>query len=89
MEEINTGFVSHLCPKYSSSGDKIYCIARSTTRADCIVEIDVATKKVVVIKDNTVHKVDTGYISEPETITFPTEDNKVAHGFLYLPKVGI
>jgi dipeptidyl aminopeptidase/acylaminoacyl peptidase len=87
METIATGFGSHLFPKFSPSGDKIYCVGGSTTRPYCVIEVDVESKIVVIIKDTRCHDVDPGYISEPKAVTFPTEDNKVAHGFLYLPKV--
>ena len=88
METIDTGFSSHLFPKFSPSGDKIYCIGGSPTRPYCVIEVDVESKQVVIIKDTKQHEVDLGYISVPKVVTFPTEDNKVAHGFLYLPKVG-
>lgn len=87
MESIHTGFISHSFPKFSANGDKIYCIAGSTTRPSCVIEVDVESKKVEIIKDTKSNEVDTGYISEPKAITFPTEDNKVAHAYLYLPKV--
>lgn len=87
METINTGFVSHEYPTFSPSGDKIYCIGGSTTRPYCLIEVDIQSKKVEIIKDTKSCDMDLGYISEPKAITFPTEDNKVAHGYLYLPKV--
>jgi dipeptidyl aminopeptidase/acylaminoacyl peptidase len=88
METVDTGFTSHLFPKFSPSGDKIYCVGGSTTRSYCVIEVDVQSKQVVIIKKSNCCEVDPGYISEPKVVTFPTEDNKVAHGFLYLPKVG-
>ena len=87
METIDTGFGSHFYSKFSPSGEKIYCVAGSPTRPYCVIEVDVETKQVVIIRDTKRHDVDPGYISEPKAITFPTEDNKVAHGYLYLPKV--
>jgi dipeptidyl aminopeptidase/acylaminoacyl peptidase len=87
MDTIDTGFVSHMFPRFSPSGDKIYCIAGSTTRPYCVIEVHVESKHVVIIKDTKHHEVDPGYISEPKAVTYPTEDNKVAHGYLYLPKV--
>lgn len=86
LEKIDTGFTSHSYPKYSPQGDKIYCVAGSTTRPYCVIEVDVESKKVVIIKDTKGNEVDPGYISEPKSITYPTEDNKVAHAYLYLPK---
>lgn len=86
-EDIDTGFPLHSCPKFSPKGDKIYCIAGSTSNPYCLIEVDVESKQVVIIKDTKGSDIDEGYISEPKTITFPTEDNKVAHGYLYLPKV--
>lgn len=85
-EDIDTGFPLHSCPKFSPKGDKIYCIAGSTSNPYCLIEVDVESKQVVIIKDTKGSDIDEGYISEPKTITFPTEDNKVAHGYLYLPK---
>ena len=88
METIDTGFGSHFYSKFSPSGEKIYCVAGGPTRPYCVIEVDVETKQVVIVVYTKCHDVDPGYISEPKAITFPTEDNKVAHGFLYLPKVG-
>ncbi|XP_028398795.1 uncharacterized protein LOC114522328 [Dendronephthya gigantea] len=86
METINTGFVSHQYPTFSPSGDKIYCIGGSTTRPICLIEVDIESKKLEIIMDTKTCDIDPGYISEPKEITFPTEDNKVAHAYLYLPK---
>lgn len=89
MQTIDTGFGSHLFPKFSPSGENVYCVAGSPTRPYCVIEVDVETKQVVIIMDTKCHDIDPGYISEPQAITFPTEDNKVAHGYLYLPKVSM
>lgn len=88
MEVVNTGFVSHIYPYFSANGQKLYCVAGSTIKSYVILEVDMDTKKVVIIKDVTKSfQLDEGYISIPKAITFPTEDNKVSHGYLYLPKV--
>jgi hypothetical protein len=72
-------------PKFSPSGDKIYCIAGSTTRPYCVIEVHVESKHVVIIRYKLKHhEVDPGYISEPKAVTYPTEDNKFIYLFIYL-----
>lgn len=51
-----------------------------------IVELDLATGKTIVLKGSVELDIDPGYLSEPETIKFPTGGGKEAYAFFYPPK---
>jgi dipeptidyl aminopeptidase/acylaminoacyl peptidase len=51
-----------------------------------IVEMNLTTRETNVLRRATNVEVDSGYISEPTPIAFPTENGLTAHGFFYPPK---
>jgi dipeptidyl aminopeptidase/acylaminoacyl peptidase len=51
-----------------------------------IVEMDLATRSTRVLQRASKIKIDSGFLSEPQPIEFPTEDGLTAHGFYYPPK---
>ncbi|MDX6531461.1 MAG: hypothetical protein QOH41_3751 [Blastocatellia bacterium] len=51
-----------------------------------IVEMDLATRTTRVLQRASKIEIDSGFISEPQPIEFPTEDGLTAHGFYYPPK---
>jgi dipeptidyl aminopeptidase/acylaminoacyl peptidase len=50
-----------------------------------IVKFDWQQEKVLVIKKSSEVIIDAGYISQPETIAFPTTDSHIAYAFYYPP----
>jgi dipeptidyl aminopeptidase/acylaminoacyl peptidase len=51
-----------------------------------IVELDLKTRAIDVLRRASNAEFEAGYISEPEAIEFPTEGGLTAHGFYYPPK---
>ncbi len=60
-------------------------IAASSTEPTSIVSLDLAVKSAAVLRRSRATGVDAGYLSEPRSIEFPTEDSQIAHGYLYVP----
>ena len=51
-----------------------------------IIEMDLATRSPKILQRASNIELDSGFISEPQPIEFPTEDGLTAHGFYYPPK---
>src|SRR5216684_760039 len=51
-----------------------------------IIEMDLAGRTTKVLQRANKIDIDSGFISEPQPIEFPTEDGLTAHGFYYPPK---
>ena len=62
--------------------------AGSPTTTRSIVELDLGTHEVEVLRRSSAIEVDTRYLSIPEAIEFPTKDGLTAHGFFYPPQNG-
>ncbi len=58
----------------------------SLTRPTEIVKLDTATHRCEVLYRSTKVQVDAGYISVPEQIEYPTEDDRTAYGIFYAPR---
>lgn len=69
----------------SISGNSLLTVAASPTRFPEILEIDLSSNEVKVIKTSTDLSIDESYLSVPETIEFPSAGNSVSHGFYYPP----
>ncbi|HEX2226947.1 MAG TPA: S9 family peptidase, partial [Candidatus Binatia bacterium] len=65
--------------------DRAVFIGASSIESTSIVSLDLAANRAAVLRRSRATGVDTGYLSEPRSIEFPTEDYLTAHGYLYLP----
>ena len=65
---------------------RVFFLAASPTEPDSIVELELATRQLKVLRRSTHIEIDLGYISIPRSIEFPTEQSFTAHAFFYLPK---
>lgn len=61
-------------------------IGGSTTRPSAIVRFDLQTRETQELRRSSHLEIDSGYISVPEPIEFPTENGLTAYGFYYAPK---
>lgn len=61
-------------------------LAGSAIEPTAIVEMDLATKQMQVLRRSSDLQIDTGYLSEPQSIAFPTENNLIAYAFYYPPQ---
>ncbi len=64
---------------------QVVCLAGSPTESAAIIQLDLATGKPTLLRRSTNVKVDSGYISIPQAIEFPTEQGLTAYGFYYPP----
>jgi len=68
-----------------TSGNHAYFIGASPTEHTQIVRLDPATGAIDVIKTSREDTIDTGYLSVPEAISYPSE-GRTANAFFYAPR---
>ncbi len=61
-------------------------IAGSATEPTAIVQMDLVTQQIEVLRRSSELEIDTGYLSTPQAIAFPTENNLTAYAFFYPPQ---
>ena len=83
LHEIPTtyGSISQVAPM----GDSIVALAGSPTEPLSVVVIDLASGTSALIRASRVNSVDSGYLSIPQMIEFPTENGLTAHALYYPP----
>ena len=68
------------------SGVKAYFNGASPTEPTSVVELDLETGAHTVLRRASDLRVDAGYVSAAEAVSFPTEGGKTAHAFYYRPR---
>lgn len=68
------------------SGHRAAFLAGAPDRPTAVVTLDLASGRPVVLREATTLDFDSGYVSRPDRVTFPTGGGEAAHGFLYLPR---
>ena len=87
-----TGEIEVIGTPYSSIGSvravpgRVVFLGASPTEPTSVVQLDLATRRLEVLRRSSEVKIDPGYLSKPTAIEFPTEQNLTAHGFFYAPK---
>eukprot|EP00794_Sanderia_malayensis_P019824 gene19824-21764_t len=72
---------------FSPTGKYVYFLGYSPVAPAAILRIEIAQKSASVVRLSSSLPVDSGYLTEPEKMSFPTDSGKsVAYGYLYLPK---
>jgi dipeptidyl aminopeptidase/acylaminoacyl peptidase len=69
-----------------ASGSRAVFRAGSPTERVAIVECDLETGRVKVLRRSSEVLLDPGYLSVPQAIEFPTEGGRTAHAFYYPPR---
>ena len=69
-----------------AAGDRVVFIGASSTEPTSIVSLNLATKKLEVLRRSRETAVDAGYLADPRAIEFPTEGGLTAHGYFYPPR---
>ncbi len=69
----------------ASPKQAVFC-AGSPTESPAIVSLDLDSNRLKIIKQSSDIEIESGHLSIPEVIEFPTEGGKTAHGFFYAPK---
>ncbi|MEG4057078.1 MULTISPECIES: S9 family peptidase [unclassified Microcoleus] len=67
-------------------GETVVFLAGSPTESTAIVQLNLATNKLEILRQSSNLSINPGYLSVPEPIEFPTENNLTAFGFFYPPK---
>jgi dipeptidyl aminopeptidase/acylaminoacyl peptidase len=57
--------------------------AGSATEPTAIVQMDLVTQQIEVLRRSSELEIDTGYLSTPQAIAFPTENDLTAYAFFY------
>jgi dipeptidyl aminopeptidase/acylaminoacyl peptidase len=83
-EEIKTPYTS-IGFVQAVSGQVVF-IAASPTEVSSVVQLDIATGELEVLRRSSAMPIDADYLSEPLAIEFPTEQGMTAHAFFYAPK---
>jgi dipeptidyl aminopeptidase/acylaminoacyl peptidase len=68
-----------------STGDVVF-LGSSPTESACIVRLDPSTGDHDILRRSGEIEIDTGYLSVPEPVEFPTENDLTAYAFFYAPK---
>ncbi|MEG4943400.1 S9 family peptidase [Microcoleus sp. F4-D5] len=67
-------------------GETVLFLAGSPTESTAIVQLNLATSQRSILRQSSNLSISPGYLSVPEPIEFPTENNLTAFGFFYPPK---
>lgn len=70
------------------AGDTALFVGAAATVPPEVVRFDLGSGGTEVLKRSSGATVDAAFLSVPEPVTFPTEDDAVAHGFFYAPANG-
>ncbi|TMA53000.1 MAG: S9 family peptidase [Deltaproteobacteria bacterium] len=60
--------------------------AGSPTEPASVVQLDLATQQLAVLRRSSTIALDAGYLSIPQAIEFPTEQGRTAHALFYAPR---
>lgn len=90
--DLNTLELSNIETPYTSVSGVQVCtdyavfVGGSPTQPTAIVKYNLQTQQFEVLRRANELKIDPGYLSVPEAIEFPTENNLTAHALYYAPK---
>ena len=68
------------------AGDHVVFIGASSTEPTSIASLNLATKRLEVLRRSRETAVDAGYLTDSRAIEFPTEGDLTAHGHFYPPR---
>jgi dipeptidyl aminopeptidase/acylaminoacyl peptidase len=67
-------------------GEKVYFLGSSPTASTAVIEFDLSTKTRKILQKSSTLNIDPGYLSRPQSIEFPTANQKTAYAFFYPPQ---
>ncbi|MDJ1178764.1 S9 family peptidase [Roseofilum sp. BLCC_M91] len=67
-------------------GNQIILSAASATQPSALIQLDISGENLEIIYKSSQLEIDPGYLSVPESISFPTENGLTAYGFYYPPQ---
>ena len=90
LEPVETPYSSIAYVRAADAGGEaaasVFFLGGSPTEAACIVGLDPSTGMHEVLRRSGDLEIDSGYLSVPEPLEFPTENGRTAHAFYYPPK---
>lgn len=69
-----------------AANNRAVFMAGSATEPTAVVQLDLATRQLEVLRRSSDLEIDTGYLSVPQAIAFPTENSLTAYAFFYPPQ---
>ena len=84
LEVIDTPY-TEISSLRADAGIAVFCAA-SPTQSTSIVQMDLRTRQLSVLRRSSEVGIDLGYLSTPQAIDFPTENGLTAHAFFYPPQ---
>ena len=85
FQAIDTPYTNISSVQISTDGDALF-VAGSPDRPTAVIKFNLDTQQATIIKKSGELDIDPGYISLPQEISFPTEDNLTAHAWYYPPQ---
>ena len=85
LKNLDTPYTA-LAPSIQARAGKAFTIAGSPTAMPALIEVELDSGRVEVIRRSGNVPVPATFLSIPETIEFPTEGGLTAHAFFYRPK---
>lgn len=84
LEVIETPYTS--ISSLQVANNRAVFIGGSAIASTALVEIDLETHNITVLRKSSELEIDKGYLSIPQPIAFPTENNLTAYAFFYPPQ---
>ncbi|MBE9129059.1 MULTISPECIES: alpha/beta hydrolase family protein [unclassified Coleofasciculus] len=84
FEEIETPYTTISSVQVAEG--RVAFIGGSATEPTAVVQMDLATREIEVLRQSTELEIDKGYLSTPQAIAFPTENGLTAYGIFYPPQ---
>ncbi len=70
----------------TAANGRAYVVGGTPRTRPAVVELDVETRELRVLRRSSEAVIEDGYISEPRAVEFPTEGGLTAHAFFYPPR---
>jgi dipeptidyl aminopeptidase/acylaminoacyl peptidase len=83
LDEIDTPYTD-VWNVRANATHAVFCAA-SATEPTSVARLDLATRRLEVLRRSSTHALDAGYLSVPQAVEFPTEGGLTAHAFQYAP----
>ncbi len=84
LEPIETSYTD-IAAVRARPGQAVF-LAGSPSQAGSVISLDLGTREFQVLRSSSKLQVDSGFISQPQAIEFPTEGDLTAHALFYAPK---
>jgi dipeptidyl aminopeptidase/acylaminoacyl peptidase len=85
LEPIQTPYSSIAFVRADVATGNVVFLGGSPTGPACIVSLDPSTGENEVLRSSDEMEIDSGYLSVPEPVEFPTENDRTAYAFFYPP----